>query len=239
MEKSDKKRILTRVLVVLAALTLLSCCFLGSTFARYVTNASGSGTVGVAKWSVSFEGVGTSAISFGKLSPSKDVWNGTTARQNTIDIKDNAAALTITNNSEVDADVTVKIAAPTFNYHNGKGTIGETGAPSMEQALKVIAFQYALDENGSAEYSKLTWNPVGENGYTKSFTLKATTGTATTTAKLYLRVVWTSLDTVELYGTGASAENADNLDTWFGENVESVTANLTYSAVQASELPTT
>lgn len=238
MEKSDKKRILTRVLIVIAALTLLSCCFLGSTFARYVTNASGSASVGVAKWSVSFEGVGTSAISFGELSPSKDVWNGKAARQNTIDIKDNAPALTITNNSEVDAIVTVKIAAPTFNYHTGKGTIGGTGAPSMGQALKVISFQYALDENGSAEYSALTWNSVGEDGATKSVTLKATTGTATT-AKLYLRVVWTSLDTEELYGTGASAENADNLDTWFGENVDTVTANLTYSAVQASELPTT
>lgn len=237
MEKSDKKRILTRVLVVLAALTLLSCCFLGSTFARYVTNASGSGTVGVAKWSVSFEGVGTSAISFGKLSPSKDVWNGTTARQNTIDIKDNAAALTITNNSEVDADVTVKIAAPTFNYHNGKGTIGETGAPSMEQALKVIAFQYALD-TGSTAYGSLEWNSVAVTGSSVKVTLNASGGT-TTTAKLYLRVVWTSLDTEKLYGTGASAANADNLDTWFGQNVDTVTANLTYSAVQASELPTT
>lgn len=239
MEKSDKKRILTRVLIVIAALTLLSCCFLGSTFARYVTSAKGEGTVEIAKWDVNFAGSGTSAISFGKLSPLDDEWDGETARQNTIDIKDNAAALTITNKSEVDALVTISIAAPTFDYHTGKGSIGDAGAPSMEQALKVIAFQYALDENGSAEYSKLTWNPVGENGYTKSFTLKATTGTATTTAKLYLRVVWTSLDTVELYGTGASAENADNLDTWFGENVESVTANLTYSAVQASELPTT
>ena len=36
MEKSDKKRILTRVLIVIAALTLLSCCFLGSTFATWV-----------------------------------------------------------------------------------------------------------------------------------------------------------------------------------------------------------
>ena len=52
MEKSDKKRILTRVLIVIAALTLLSCCFLGSTFARYVTSANGSGTVGVAKSSL-------------------------------------------------------------------------------------------------------------------------------------------------------------------------------------------
>lgn len=238
MEKSDKKRILTRVLIVIAALTLLSCCFLGSTFAKYVTNASGSASVGVAKWDVNFTGSGTSAISFGKLSPSYDAWNGTAARQNIIDIENNAAALTITSKSEVDAVVTISISEPTFTYQSGKGTIGDAGAPSKEQALKVISFQYALDENGSAEYSALTWNSVGENGATKSVTLKATTGTATT-AKLYLRVVWTSLDTEELYGTGASAENADNLDTWFGENVASVTANLTYSAVQASKLPTT
>ena len=237
MEKSDKKRILTRVLIVIAALTLLSCCFLGSTFARYVTNASGSGTVSIAKWDVNFTDSGTSAISFGKLSPLNAAWNGTTARVNPIDIEDNAAALTITNKSEVDAAVTISITAPTFNYHSGKGTIGESGAPSMEQALKVISFQYALDTSSTA-YGSLSWNSVAETGSSVKVTLNATTGTATT-AKLYLRVVWTSLDTKELYGTGASAENADNLDTWFGENVASVTANLTYSAVQASELPTT
>lgn len=237
MEKSDKKRILTRVLIVIAALTLLSCCFLGSTFARYVTNADGSASVGVAKWDVSFAGAGTSAISFGKLSPSKDEYNGTSARVNTIDIKDNAAALTITNNSEVDAVVTISIAAPTFNYHIGKGSIGEEGAPSMEQALKVIAFQYALD-TGSTAYDSLNWNSVAVTGSSVNVRLNASGGT-TTTAKLYLRVVWTSLDTEALYGTGASAANADNLDTWFGQNVDTVTANLTYSAVQDSELPNT
>lgn len=75
MEKSDKKRILTRVLVVLAALTLLSCCFLGSTFARYVTNADGSGTVGVAKWDVSVTTSASGSYTFTKLSPDKDSSN--------------------------------------------------------------------------------------------------------------------------------------------------------------------
>ena len=231
MEKSDKKRILT----VIAALTLLSCCFLGSTFARYVTNASGSGTVSIAKWDVDFTGSGKSAISFGKLSPLNAAWNGTTARVNPIDIKDNAAALTITNSSEVDAVVTISISEPAFAYQLGKGTIGDAGAPSKEQALKVISFQYALD-TGSTAYGSLTWNPVAAAGSSVNVTLNANGGT-TTTAKLYLRVVWTSLDTEELYGTGASAAKADNLDTWFGENVDTVTANLTYSAVQASDLP--
>lgn len=236
MEKSDKKRILTRVLIVIAALTLLSCCFLGSTFAKYVTNANGSASVGVAKWDVDFTGSGTSAISFDKLSPSKNAWNGTAARQNTIDIKDNAPALTITNNSEVEAVVTISISEPTFTYQSEKGTIGDAGAPSMEQALKVISFQYALD-TGSTAYTSLTWNPVAVTGSSVNVNLNASGGT-TTTAKLYLRVVWTSLDTEELYGTGASAANADNLDTWFGQNVDTVTANLTYSAVQNSERPT-
>ena len=69
MEKSDKKRILTRVLIVIAALTLLSCCFLGSTFAKYVTNASGSGTVEIATWDVDISTEG-SAFANIKISPS-------------------------------------------------------------------------------------------------------------------------------------------------------------------------
>ena len=72
MEKSDKKRILTRVLIVIAALTLLSCCFLGSTFAKYVTSAKGSGTVGIANWDVSVTAEDSWNYTFDNLSPDKD-----------------------------------------------------------------------------------------------------------------------------------------------------------------------
>ena len=69
MEKSDKKRILTRVLIVIAALTLLSCCFLGSTFAKYVTSANGSGTIEIATWDVNISTEG-SAVANIKIAPS-------------------------------------------------------------------------------------------------------------------------------------------------------------------------
>lgn len=100
MEKSDKKRILTRVLIVIAALTLLSCCFLGSTFARYVTNADGSGTVGVAKWDVSVTPYNNGEYTFTKLSPDKDGTNTGTHSTGKVTI------LTVTNNGDVDAEVT-------------------------------------------------------------------------------------------------------------------------------------
>ena len=72
MEKSDKKRILTRVLIVIAALTLLSCCFLGSTFAKYVTSANGSGSVPVALWDIDVTNNAQTSLSFDKLSPDID-----------------------------------------------------------------------------------------------------------------------------------------------------------------------
>lgn len=100
MEKSDKKRILTRVLIVIAALTLLSCCFLGSTFARYVTSAGGSGTVSVAKWDVSVAPSAGGTYTFNKLSPDKDSTNTGTHSTGTVEI------LTVTNNGDVDAEVT-------------------------------------------------------------------------------------------------------------------------------------
>lgn len=109
MEKSDKKRILTRVLIVIAALTLLSCCFLGSTFARYVTNADGSGTVYVAKWDVSVTPSANGSYKFSKLSPDKDGTNSGTHSTGQV------AILTVTNNGDVDAKVTwTSSLTPTF-----------------------------------------------------------------------------------------------------------------------------
>ena len=40
--KTEKRRVVTRLCIALVVLTLLSCCFLGSTFAKYVTGGSGN-----------------------------------------------------------------------------------------------------------------------------------------------------------------------------------------------------
>lgn len=104
MERSDKKRILTKILVVIAALTLLSCCFLGSTFAKYVTSSSGTGSVPVALWDIDVTDEMSTSTTFDKLSPDVD---GNSHSTNSKEI------VTITNNSDVAATVsyTTSIAA--------------------------------------------------------------------------------------------------------------------------------
>ena len=51
-----KKNRTMRIAVLMLALSLLTCCFVGSTFAKYTSSASGSSTATVAKWSINVEG---------------------------------------------------------------------------------------------------------------------------------------------------------------------------------------
>jgi hypothetical protein len=56
-----KKNRTMRVAVLMLALTLLTCCFVGSTFAKYTSSANGSDSVTVAKWNVTAQGTGDDA----------------------------------------------------------------------------------------------------------------------------------------------------------------------------------
>ena len=50
-----KKNRTMRVAVLMLALTLITCCFVGSTFAKYTSSATGSDMGTVAKWSFAVE----------------------------------------------------------------------------------------------------------------------------------------------------------------------------------------
>lgn len=238
MEKSDKKRILTRVLVVLAALTLLSCCFLGSTFARYVTSASGSASVGVAEWDIGVSnatGGTVKEVAFGKLSPSMAAWEDEKTRVN--QCGDTQAVTTISNKGDVDAAVTITLGAdPTFKGADGasvntlfntNGMVSGAKQPSLTEAKETIIIQFAVMTSGQP----------GDNDWfnysqSKSVTLKPQESCA-----VYVRALWMSKDSAGVNGEGVPY--ADLIDTWLGENVASVSVDLVLSAVQASELPTT
>lgn len=76
MMQTKKKKLIYRTIGVLLALSFMSCCFLGYTFARYVTKGTGNIISGVAKWDINFsyEGgdqtvTGDETISIGKISP--------------------------------------------------------------------------------------------------------------------------------------------------------------------------
>ena len=220
MEKSDKKRILTRVLIVIAALTLLSCCFLGSTFAKYVTDETGTAQVGVAKWDIDVETAGSTNVdvNLNKLSPDMADYNSGSTRSHT---SDKFLVAIVTNNSDVKATITV--------------SAGDTATcvlvadhPSTEQGFEdksteaAACFSIKLYKSDTNDATDATEKLVSE-------TLNAKTADPADAIYIFAEVTWTSQDT-----TG----NGDELDTWIGQYVTSVSWTLTYKAVQASELPT-
>lgn len=104
----QKTRIASKLFAALVVLTLISCCFLGTTFARYTSGGSGTATVTVADWNVNVDDTyldeADRTMTFGKLSPDHTQANtGTnTAKQ----------SITITNDSSVvHALVTVTVGS--------------------------------------------------------------------------------------------------------------------------------
>lgn len=225
MEKSDKKRILTRVLIVIAALTLLSCCFLGSTFAKYVTDEFGSAQVGVAKWDIDVEvpaaSGGTSAVTVNtsKLSPDMADYQSGSTRSHT---SDKFLVAIVTNNSDVKATITVSGGDTATCVLVADHPSTEEGFEDKStEAAACFSIKFYTSDTNDAE--KATKELASE-------TLDAKTDSATDVIYIFAEVTWTSQD---------ATENGDTLDTWIGQYVTSVSWTLTYKAVQASEVPAT
>lgn len=230
MEK--KRRIVSKLIFALVIAAVLSLCFVGTTLARYASGASGSGTVQVAKWDVSF-GVGSTAVEFGMISPSeKEYTDGGEERSNE-SAKTHVATIS-SNDTEVVADVTVTAGAITFseedtrNFDNTNGAdqnkwteVSQEGAPSQKDVADLFSVTLYYNKTGTPSDSDTEIEGAtavelqpGENLY------------------IYAVVTWTSADD-SLKG------NADALDTWVGTHISGIQFTLTFSAVQGSELPTT
>ena len=208
MEKSDKKRILTRVLIVIAALTLLSCCFLGSTFARYVTKASGSGTVSIAEWdidiSVNDSEATTTTFTFGQLSPS------ITGNTHTITAT-GTTALKIENKGDVSALVKVDDTnGLTLTPDYKDGVDSSAGSANRDRFADVFSATITPLENYGSNYT---------GNATTGYVLPAEVGCIL----LSVQVTWTTI--------------TDELDTWYGEWLENITVSLSLSAIQNSQIP--
>lgn len=206
MKKSKKS--FSRLLFGVVLLTLISCCFLGNTFARYLSTGSGTGSVSVAKWSVS-HGEGEIAVDFGKLSPSKEAYVDS-ARSHT---SDKVKVATLSNDGEVSALVTLTIGDTVLSTTSSYTTYTE------EVVKGLFSFDlYYSTETDSAE--------AATSEYTTEVELDSG-------AKMYIyaTVTWTSDD------DSTTGEDADARDTWVGQNVTSVGTSFSYTAVQNSELP--
>lgn len=263
MTKKAKKLFL-RSVAALAALTVVSCGLLGSTFARYISTSEGDAVTGIAKWDVKLENKfpNTTAIMAveNKLSPDVEgAFNGTTDR---VQSTGGALALTITNLGDVDANITVSTGDLELIYYSkysddaqtaydswGSGfAVAEDGtitAPSKAEANAVIKMEFAYSTT-SAEVSDATdWKSLTEiaaeiNGQNSTgIKLSAKSGDADGGSfYFFVRATWTSQDKY-FYGKDPdTAEKMSNLlDTWFGEHIVAVGQRITFTALQSSELP--
>ena len=233
MKQNSKKRIVPMLFALLVVLTLVSCCFLGSTFARYTSTGTGSASAEVAKWDIDFNGSNTengeTDIEIGKLSPDDAAW---TEGLNRVHVIDNAqVAMAILNKSDVAADITVTIgAAPVFYGVDDSDIAGwsVTGIsrgdslPSYLEAYSTIQLQFAIT-NGSAPDRNTLWHNYGAS--VTQYDVATNGG-----VYVWVRAVWDTLDDL-------GQITSDAIDTWLGQNVTKVSCNLSYVAVQSSELP--
>ena len=261
MTKKAKKLFL-RSVAALAALTVVSCGLLGSTFARYISTSEGDAVTGIAKWDVKLDNKfpNTAAIMAvqNKLSPAVGAFNGTTDR---VQSTGGALALTITNLGDVDANITVSTGDLELIYYSkysddaqtaddswGSGfAVAEDGtitAPSNAEANAVIKmeFAYSTDSNSvpTQDWKSLTEIAAEINGQNSTgIKLSAKSGDAEGGSfYFFVRATWTSQDKYFYGKDQGTAEKMSNLlDTWFGENIVAVGQRITFTALQSSELP--
>lgn len=263
MTKKAKKLFL-RSVAALAALTVVSCGLLGSTFARYISTSEGDAVTGIAKWDVKLDNKfpNTAAIMAvqNKLSPDVGTFNDTTDR---VQSTGGALALTITNQGDVDANITVSTGDSELIYYseysddaqkpftdwNDTGfAVAEDGsvtaAPSKTEANAVIKmeFAYSTDSNSvpTQDWKSLTEIAAEINGQNSTgIKLSAKSGDAAGGSfYFFVRATWTSQDKYFYGKDQGTAEKMSNLlDTWFGEHIVAVGQRITFTALQSSELP--
>ena len=231
---TQRKSIGAKLFIALIALTLISCCFLGSTFARYTSGGNGSASTGVAAWSINVTGGGASGnmdVDFtNKLSPSMDDFVDTSAENARTNSTGKILIATIKNTGDVAAKVTITAGDITITKtvgveyaKDGSGitnvNAGNDGVAPTEDQVKGL-FEIKLYRDVSDEYTDDGAEIGGE------IDLPATNGVV----YIFAEITWTSADT-----QGKAV--ADAIDTWVGENVTKISYAFSYTAVQASKIP--
>ena len=231
----QKRKILPKLFAALVVLTLISCCFLGTTFARYTSTGENLASVEVANWNIEFKNASDAAldenIKFGQISPSMAEAGADTTRSNPTAPK---LVAVIKNNSEVDAKVSVTVGDVTLSALQGSLTYGsgsDTANPTEEQVKALFTIELYYHETSAAIGSTDDLNKITlSDGKADVKTLTVGSGAI----YLYAVLTWTTDDTNT---SAAGGWYGDALDTWVGENVAGVSYAVTYTAVQASQTP--
>ena len=229
---TKRKGIVSKVVLVLVVLTLISGCFVGTTLARYASQGSGSATTSVANWRVSITGDAASdsaSMAFSDLSPSDEEWSSGVTRKHSTGKKHVA---TIVNAGEVNATVTVSVDTTEANVKvyglgsdsNAASTTEVSSWGDYSKAtvlgLFTVSLYYGTTEGASNATNTITSGTALRDALAPE-----------NTYYIYAEVTWTTAD------SGEDGTAGDALDTWVGNNVGSIVYNLSYTAVQASKVP--
>lgn len=212
---TQKRKLVSKLFVAVVVLTLVSCCFLASTFARYTSGGNGTGTVEVATWKVTGEGEGQIIAKFKQLSPSMDEYKNTPRTHSTAPV----LVATITYEIDVNGILTLTVGEETITK-----TAENWGAYDVDEIKGLFDIQLYLSNAKASSIADLTGKAVASDAETA-----VTVGKGT--YYVYAVVTWTSDDDT------VKGEAADARDTWVGTNVTSVGYELSYTFVQSSELP--
>ena len=259
MTKKAKKLFL-RSVAALAALTVVSCGLLGSTFARYISTSEGDAVTGIAKWEIVLDGSISTEAMVDKLSP--DVNEEFDGGKDRVQTTAGKCALTITNNGDVDAKITVQAVGDLVfysadengslsQYENwGSGfALNENGTvktvPSQDEANAVIKMEFAystasdsVPTQGWKSLADIAAEINAENDSTGIKLSAKSENAAGGSFYFFVRATWTSQDKYFYDKDQGTAEKMSNLlDTWFGENIVAVGQRITFTALQSSELP--
>lgn len=227
---TKRKSIVSKVLLAIVALTLISCCFLGSTFARYTSGGTRSAGTSVALWDVNFTNSEEFTAETTTLSPSDDDYVGDSAKRTNSTGK--ILVATIQNSGDVSAEVSFTTGGETITllsgkqydttgYGNSAGALTGSGASQWQVANLFSVELYYDNENSYNE-----GNGVGEKIEDET----AVTLTSGDTVYIFAEITWTSSDDLQ-------EVTSDAIDTWAGQNVASVSYAISYTAVQSSEQP--
>ncbi len=244
--ENKKKRLSGKVLALLLMLTLISCCFLGATFAKYTSAKTGTSSVGVAYWEVdgiSENSTSTNAFTLTaeNLSPNTDGTSNQVA----------SGVYTITNNSEVKANVSMTIGDTEFTVKSGVPygldhvatdtatdpaaagllkTVGGTNYYLTKALLnKVFTVTYYVSTADNAPDATGTEGWTVWNGSAKDLAAEG--------GKLHIKtvMVWKTLISTDVADTGYVWADGDGdlIDTEIGMYIESVAKTVELTAVQA------
>ena len=232
---TKKKGIASKLFIGLTGLTLLSCCFLGTTFARYTSGGSGTAEVGVALWDIDFSDADTEETTMNlkvtNLSPSKEPFSSSESP------RENQTAViqlgVINYSTEVNANLTATYSNEfSYTFNDGTTSFDNTGyswngglqgsGASEEQVRDLFSISLTYGPNASAD---------GAQAFTSGTAVPITAGRGT--IYVFVQVTWTSADADVNVGD-TTGSYADAIDTWVGEHLQSISYSFTFNMVQTS-----